>query len=279
MDKNLVQRSLAGLVFLAVMIGGICWNAYTTTCLFLLLAILASYEFIGLINQKIVLGSGRFFIVGFQAILVVLSGLSMLGFIQTGSEMLVVVLLVLFVGSAALFILPNKIETRLALFTVHFISFFYVLAPFAAMAIFSMADWRFGNNFNVLYFFILIWTNDTMAYCCGRLFGKTKLAETISPKKTVEGFVGGIVFTTAVSIVIWFIWKIPVGNPIIYYLAPVIVGTFGTIGDLLESALKRWIGIKDSGTLIPGHGGLLDRFDGAIFAIWPYIITLSLLNR
>ncbi|HYG50789.1 MAG TPA: phosphatidate cytidylyltransferase, partial [Flavobacteriales bacterium] len=120
--------------------------------------------------------------------------------------------------------------------------------------------------------------NDTMAYCCGRLLGKTKLAETISPKKTVEGFVGGIVFTAIVAVLCGIYWNQSLGSPLAYAVLALAVGIFGTIGDLIESAIKRWIGVKDSGNIIPGHGGILDRFDAALFAIWPYCVILSLLS-
>lgn len=278
MDKNLVQRALAGLVFLAIMLTCICFSVYSSVILFLLLGMLSAWEFTGLINQKKPLGSGRFLILGLQAFLAVLAGIAFFTMLS-GQLHVLIAGTALFITTVILFVLKNEIEMRLALVATNVFSIFYALCPFLALAVLSFVSWTGGANFIVLYFFVLIWTNDTMAYCCGRLFGKTKLAETISPKKTVEGFVGGIIFTTLVSFLILKAWNLPIGNPIVYYVAPAIVGVFGTVGDLLESALKRWVGVKDSGNIIPGHGGLLDRFDGAIFAIWPYIITLTLLNR
>ncbi|HLP10964.1 MAG TPA: phosphatidate cytidylyltransferase [Flavobacteriales bacterium] len=278
MDKNLVQRALAGLVFLAIMITCICFSVYSSVTLFLLLGMLSAWEFTGLINQKKQLGSGRFLILGLQAFLAVLAGVAFFTMLSGQLHVLIAATAV-FITTVILFVLKNEIEMRLALVATNVFSIIYALFPFLALAVLSFVSWTGGANFIVLYFFVLIWTNDTMAYCCGRLFGKTKLAETISPKKTVEGFVGGIIFTTLVSFLILKVWDLPIGNPIVYYVAPAIVGVFGTAGDLLESALKRWVGVKDSGNIIPGHGGLLDRFDGAIFAIWPYIITLTLLNR
>ena len=111
------------------------------------------------------------------------------------------------------------------------------------------------------------WASDTFAYFAGSAFGKTKLCETISPKKTREGFYGGVV-GTAVSVA-------ALGHSIGYAVLPMLVlgvaiALVATVGDLVESVVKRYTGIKDSGVLIPGHGGVLDRFDSAMFVI-PFV--------
>ena len=111
----------------------------------------------------------------------------------------------------------------------------------------------------------LVWATDTGAYLIGRQFGSHLLAPQVSPKKTVEGSLGGLLFSIAVALVFWRI----VGgiNWIMYISMGVIIGISAQIGDLFESALKRSAGVKDSGKLIPGHGGILDRFDSLIFAL------------
>lgn len=113
--------------------------------------------------------------------------------------------------------------------------------------------------------FVLLWANDTFAYLTGRLLGKHKLCERISPGKTIEGSLGGLVFTLAGVIVFsqyvdWLPTKVAVGMGLIAVV-------FGTLGDLCESMLKRQAGVKDSGKLIPGHGGILDRFDSVLFTL------------
>lgn len=126
----------------------------------------------------------------------------------------------------------------------------------------------------LLLVFILLWANDTFAYLTGRLLGKHKLFERISPGKTIEGSVGGLVFTL-VGVVIfsryvdWLSLKAAVGMGLIAVV-------FGTLGDLCESMLKRQAGVKDSGKLIPGHGGILDRFDSVLFAV-PFVFVYLLL--
>ena len=116
--------------------------------------------------------------------------------------------------------------------------------------------------------FILIWINDSFAYLIGSNFGRQKLFESVSPKKTVEGFLGGVFFSAIGS---YFIFKytnnLEFSN---WLIISVIVSVFGTIGDLIESKYKRQANVKDSGNLMPGHGGLLDRLDSAIF-VAPFV--------
>lgn len=122
----------------------------------------------------------------------------------------------------------------------------------------------------IIGLFILIWTNDTFAYLVGKSMGKHKLFERISPKKTIEGFLGGVVFAAIAGFLISKFYIRP--NPefsntsiLIWTIIALIVSIFGTIGDLVESKFKRVAGVKDSGAIMPGHGGVLDRLDSVIF--------------
>lgn len=138
----------------------------------------------------------------------------------------------------------------------------YIILPFVFIAKIG----NFVGVFNpslIIGAFILIWTNDTFAYIVGKSIGKNKLFELISPKKTVEGFIGGLIFSIFVSILLAIYFF---DNGIIYWIfTAAIVSVFGTIGDLVESKFKRVAKIKDSGNIMPGHGGLLDRLDSIIF--------------
>jgi phosphatidate cytidylyltransferase len=126
----------------------------------------------------------------------------------------------------------------------------------------------------ILGFFILIWANDTGAYLTGMTFGRHKLMERISPKKTWEGFLGGMI---TASIVAWFLsgWLGVVDSSHWVFIS-VIISITGTYGDLVESMLKRSTGVKDSGTIMPGHGGFLDRFDSAIISFPLVYLFISL---
>jgi CDP-diglyceride synthetase len=151
------------------------------------------------------------------------------------------------------------------LYTVVLLSHLYLLRQLSG-----------GLELTFLTFF-LVWATDTGAYLIGKGFGRHPLAPQVSPKKTVEGSLGGIVLSVVVAMVYWsFFGKV---SWFIYLLLAVIVGISAQIGDLFESALKRSAGVKDSGTLIPGHGGILDRFDSLIFAIPLVYYGVTLLVR
>lgn len=126
----------------------------------------------------------------------------------------------------------------------------------------------------ILGFFLLIWANDTGAYLTGISIGRHKLMERISPKKTWEGFFGGIIIAAFVA---WLLsdW-LGVVNKINWVIISLIISLAGTCGDLIESMLKRSIGVKDSGTIMPGHGGFLDRFDSAIISFPIVYLFISL---
>ena len=112
--------------------------------------------------------------------------------------------------------------------------------------------------------FIMIWVNDSFAYLVGKSIGRTKLFPSVSPKKTVEGALGGFVFTLIAT---YFLAKYePILSVKQWFILAIVVVFFGTLGDLVESKLKREAGVKDSGAILPGHGGMLDRLDSLIFA-------------
>ncbi len=118
----------------------------------------------------------------------------------------------------------------------------------------------------ILFALLIVWVTDTGAYIFGRLFGKNKLWPEISPNKTIEGFVGGILSSTIIAIIFSINYDMPLSIlPLI--LVTWLFSMFGQLGDLVESALKRHFDVKDSGNLLPGHGGILDRFDSFIFVL------------
>jgi phosphatidate cytidylyltransferase len=120
----------------------------------------------------------------------------------------------------------------------------------------------------IISILVIIWANDTFAYLVGITMGKNKLFERISPKKTIEGFVGGVIFAVVAGILLaqFYLHQ----DTIKWIIIAMIVSAFGTLGDLIESKFKRIAGVKDSGNIMPGHGGFLDRLDSIIF-VAPFV--------
>lgn len=135
------------------------------------------------------------------------------------------------------------------------------------------------NSFSqllILGIFVLVWINDSFAYIVGSLFGKHKLYPAISPKKTIEGTLGGLFFALGTA---YILSKLePMLSPVQWVSLALIVVIFGDLGDLVESKLKRDAGVKDSGAILPGHGGLLDRLDSLIFAAPFAFLMLNLIT-
>lgn len=130
-------------------------------------------------------------------------------------------------------------------------------------------DYDFTGYKLLFYSMVLVWICDTGAYFTGMLFGKHPLAPHISPKKSIEGLVGGLIFTMIMAVLVqrWWLWEISTADALIMASGAVVLGTFG---DLVESLFKRDAQVKDAGSLLPGHGGILDRFDSMLFVI-PFV--------
>ena len=157
-----------------------------------------------------------------------------------------------------------------------FLTFVYITMPFALVLLVPYTGGG-GYDFRLpLGIFILTWVGDTFAYLCGISMGRHKLMERISPKKTVEGFVGGAVFTLAGGYVLSLVF--PQALSVAQWMViAAIVCVMGVVGDLVESMFKRLAGVKDSGRIMPGHGGMLDRLDSFIMSV-PFIYTFLYLS-
>ena len=144
-----------------------------------------------------------------------------------------------------------------------------VVDPFSSMTQY--------NGLLLLAIFIFIWVNDTGAYLVGSRWGKRRLAPSISPKKSVEGSIGGLLLVLLSAVVLRLL-LFPELSWLLILLIAAVVAIFGTIGDLFESSLKRRAGVKDSGKLIPGHGGILDRIDSLLLAVPAVYLLLAFLD-
>jgi phosphatidate cytidylyltransferase len=257
--NNLIQRSITGALFAIVVLGSILWDPYAQALVFSVFMVLGLVEFYNLFNShRVVKVSKEIGIFIGIFIFSLLLGISF-------QWLPVISILFIFPLFFTLILaeLWRKKEHPLINISVLVFGIIYIVIPF-----FLTIDLNLRNTSylpSVVGMYLLIWTNDTFAYFTGRFIGKTKLFERISPKKTWEGTLGGIFFTLLLGYIIGaFINR---GEELFWIISAIIIAPCAIYGDLLESLFKRSLNIKDSGTILPGHGGILDRFDAALFAI------------
>ncbi|GAA0332065.1 phosphatidate cytidylyltransferase [Bacillus carboniphilus] len=160
-------------------------------------------------------------------------------------------------------------------FTFEDVAFAIMSTLYVGIGFYYLIETRETGIIFILYSLFIIWATDSGAYFIGRAFGKRKLWPEISPNKTVEGFVGGIICAVVVA-VLFSVFSDITDNVVFFLFVTIILSIFGQIGDLVESAFKRYYNVKDSGNLLPGHGGILDRFDSLLFVL--PLLNLLLLN-
>jgi len=262
-------RAITGFFFVVVLVAALLAGPYAFVPFFALVAAFCAFEFYKMLHVERTM---RTF--GTLAVLAVsaLAGCVLWGLVPMAA-LLMSVPIVLAVYLIALF---RKTPDPVSDIAHTLTGILYAALPFS----FFMALGFMGGTYNAhlpLGFLILLWTNDTGAYLAGRSFGRRKLFQRISPGKTWEGFAGGVLLATlaALSFDRYFgtlqKWE--------WATVALIIGVFGTAGDLVESMLKRQAGIKDSGNILPGHGGFLDRFDGLLLAAPLVYVFLELVVR
>ena len=269
--NNFWQRAITGTLFVAVLVGAIVLGGWYMHVTFGVIVIFGLLEFYKLFEntetkpQRIVgttIGAGIYLLALLAMYFGGQFGLIAIG-ISLGSF--------LAIGIAELFRAQSKPFENISITVGGII---YLVIPFVLLN--QLATRLELDKFQhyiwpVLSIFILIWSNDTFAYLTGRLIGKHKLFERISPKKTWEGFIGGVVFAMIAGILLAYLLEESYLKYITYAL---VAGVIGTFGDLVQSMLKRSVNVKDSGTILPGHGGILDRFDAVLFVV-PVIFFLE----
>ena len=269
MINNFIKRAITGVLFVAILVGCILSNPLSFGILFTIISALTIYEFGQLVNMR---AEG----VNINKMITMLGGaylfLAIMGFCtnegQEGSKILIpYVLLLLYMMISELYL---KKENPILNWAYSMLSQLYIGLPFAMLNIlaFNYDPTYSSVSYNPilpLSIFIFLWLNDTGAYCIGSLIGKHRLFERISPKKSWEGSIGGGVVAIGVSFVLAHYF--PFMSMWEWAGLALVVVVFGTWGDLTESLFKRQLHVKDSGTILPGHGGMLDRFDSALMAI------------
>lgn len=255
--SNLVTRIISALIYVSVFIFAILFSPKTYIGLITIFTVVCLWEFKRIINLKNII-----------PYIVLLPAFYFLKELSSDKQTLFFVIITLLCSARLLVHLYSKNTTYPKLFLNKLdTSIRYIILPFTFLMLLPFIDKTYHPNL-VIFTIVLIWTNDSFAYLVGKNFGKRKLFERISPKKTIEGFIGGLFFTVLVG---YAIGKYSGMFSIInWIIIAIIVGVFGTLGDLVESKFKRQANVKDSGKIMPGHGGLLDRLD-SLFFLAPFV--------
>lgn len=265
MNESIV-RALSGIVYIALLLGATLYSPGSFMVLFGVFMMIAIGEFCRLTGIKMILPlvAGLLFLGLFVFVIPNESTSANLS-LSVGSVFIGILLL------EDLFSKRPSAQKNNIVKAAQLIG--YVIFPFILIIKFSLISMHQGGHYigttyypiMVIGAFVIIWTNDTFAYIVGKAIGKHKLFERISPKKTIEGFLGGMVFALAAAYILSIYFDVL--TPAHWMASAVILVIFGTLGDLVESKFKRSAGVKDSGNIMPGHGGILDRLDSIIFAI------------
>ncbi|MCQ2204177.1 MAG: phosphatidate cytidylyltransferase [Bacteroidales bacterium] len=263
--SNFIQRAITGILFALVLGAALILSPVTYAMVMVCIVTLASYEFCKMVRSDedhihphlmlAVLSNVVAFTLGF---LLYYQGVD-------PRCLLILIVFVWCVFLVELFSIHQRPSLNIGLTLLCNI---YIGLPFALINLLAFKDgvydWR-----PIVAMFLLTWVNDTGAYLCGITMGKHKLFERVSPKKTIEGFIGGVILTLLVSYFMHGLSGLDGHKelPMWFCIASgLVMAICGTCGDLIESKFKRAVNIKDSGKLLPGHGGILDRFDAMIFA-------------
>lgn len=277
MKSNFLQRAVTGILFVGVLVGCILYDPWTFSALFVVISALTIREFGHLINQiegvsinkNITMLAGVYLYIAVMAFCTNLSG---------SKIFLPYLLLIMYLMISELYLKKNNPVMNWA---YSMLSQLYIALPFAMLNVLSFHTSPMDTSVSYnpilpLSVFVFIWLSDTGAYCVGSLIGKHRLFERISPKKSWEGSIGGSVAAIGSSFI--FAHYFPIMNMAEWAGLALVVVIFGTWGDLTESLLKRQLHIKDSGAILPGHGGMLDRFDSALMAIPAAVVYLYALT-
>ncbi|UFH30798.1 phosphatidate cytidylyltransferase [Chryseobacterium sp. C-71] len=288
MDKNLIQRTISGIVYIAVIIlcttplgaqlldqisPGLVKQQYLYYGLITFLLLVGTWECIKIMK----FGNGYEKWVVLPIVLLIFYMFSKRYFYHDFyfnfrlTEILALALVVIAVVTLFKFTSELYFDSGKLIFTV-----IYVALPFSfALGLPKYSSYDSNFSLEVIFLFILIWSSDTFAYLVGKFFGKHKMAPKISPKKTWEGYAGGVVLTLFFSYFVEMYQPQLRGN---WMVVGFLIAAFAPLGDLVESQLKRTFGVKDSGNIIPGHGGVLDRLDSFLICV-PVVYLYFILEK
>ena len=277
--KNLIVRAITGVFFVAAIVVSFL-NPVAMALLFALVTGLTIWEFTGLVNDHVGQTTVNRPICTVSGVWFFLSVYAYCCGIAPSAVFLAYLFSIVYLFISELYL---KHENPINDWAYTMLSQMYIAIPFSLINVLafqsSSADGAIHYNYILpLSIFIFLWTSDTGAYCSGSLFGKHKLFPRVSPGKSWEGSIGGAILVLIVAYIIsTFSHQL---TPLQWMGLGLVVVVFGTWGDLVESLFKRTLGIKDSGNILPGHGGMLDRFDSSLMAfpaaaIYLYIVSLA----
>ena len=286
--NNFIIRTITGILFVAIMVTGICLRGDAMILLFAIITGLSIWEFCGLVNEHVADTTVNRFIATAAGVYLFLAMAGYCTGIVPPSAFVPYLLTIIYLFISELYL---KQKNPIQDWAYTMLSQMYVALPFSMINVLSFqADPQTGQ---IAYHwmlpmsvFVFLWVNDTGAYCTGSLLGRHKLFPRVSPGKSWEGSIGGGIFVLIAAAIIsqFAATGTPHGSAsqelstLAWLGLGLVVVFFGTWGDLVESLFKRTLGIKDSGNILPGHGGMLDRFDSSLMAIPAAVIYLYTLQ-
>jgi phosphatidate cytidylyltransferase len=272
--KNLVLRTLTGSIYVIVVVGGIVGGFYPFLTLFSVITVVCLWEFYGLINRQRRMHIHR----PYHCLGGLLLFLTTCLYTSGIASPAIFLIYVMYLASVFVLELYEKQSDPITHSAAILLGHAYITLPLSMLALLAFPFGSDGGSYYpmlMLALMVFIWMNDTGAYLVGTLFGKHRLLERISPKKSWEGFFGGLFFTVVSSLVFAHFER---NIPLLHWAGlALVVAIFATWGDLVESLIKRTLGVKDSGKTLPGHGGFLDRFDSLLLAVYAALIYVQTL--
>jgi phosphatidate cytidylyltransferase len=274
-------RAITGFFFVIIMVASVLLGQYVFGAFYLLLSLFCLWEFYGLVKQHTAIPSVPLGLIN-GALIFIAFALVVYCYTEALPAMhkpAYVLLFLLPVTLSTIFFqeLYKQADAPFNNIAYTIMGIIYAIVPFTFFHAMAFVGGSF--NFHIpLAFLIMLWANDTGAYLSGRFFGRTKLFERHSPKKTWEGFIGGVMISCIAALILSHFYRELAWKQ--WVSVAILIGCIGTMGDLVESMFKRSINIKDSGGILPGHGGLLDRFDGLLLSapiVYTYLYLITIL--
>lgn len=262
------QRIITGVVAAALFIPFVIYGKLPFTILVYAIAFVGIYEILRMKGIQIVSVPGVLSLLATATLLMPKEWAEIVQKVTAYSK-----IELLFIAVILLLVYSVLVKNR---FTFDDVAFVILSTLYVGLGFYYLIATREAGLAFIIFALLIVWTTDSGAYFTGRSFGKNKLWPEISPNKTIEGFVGGIVIAVIAAVIMQFI--APFDKPwLLLILVTIVSSIFGQMGDLVESAIKRHYDVKDSGKILPGHGGILDRFDSLLFVL-PLLHLLHFVN-